>query len=59
MQTISDFEIEEYSKMISSLDLSDEGEDKSIYFEAWNFGEIAGEFVTTNESIVCSDKTHS
>lgn len=59
MQTISDFEIEEYSKMLSSLDISNEGEDKSIYFEAWNFGETTGEYITTNESVVCCDTIYS
>ena len=36
MKTISEFEFEEYEKMLSSLDLSDEdeNEDKAKYFDA-------------------------
>lgn len=51
MKTIPEFEIEEYEKMLSSLDLSDENEDKSQYFNAWNFREATGEYIATNESI--------
>ena len=51
MKTIPEFEIEEYGKMLSSLDLSDENEDKSQYFNAWNFAEATGEYITTNESL--------
>ena len=51
MKPISEFEIEEYEKMLQALDLRDE-EDKSQYFNAWNFGEIAGEYIITSESIV-------
>ena len=51
MKTISEFEFEEYEKMLSSLDLSDEdeNEDKAKYFDAQNFGEIPGEYIATNE----------
>ena len=52
MKTMLEFEIEEYGKMLSSLDLSDENEDKSQYFNAWNFGEATGEYTTTNESLI-------
>ena len=52
MKTMSQFEIEEYEKMLSSLDLSYENKDKSQYFNAWNFGEATGEYIATNESIV-------
>ena len=43
MKTILEFEVEEYEKMLSALDLPVEDEDKSQYFNAWNFGETVGE----------------
>ncbi len=50
MKTISDFEIEEYKKMLEQLDLgNDDNEDKSQYFNAWNFGEDKGTYITSNE----------
>lgn len=52
MKTIPEFEIEECEKMLSSFDLSNENEDKSQYFNAWNFGKATGEYITTNESII-------
>lgn len=57
MKTLSEFEAEEYKKMLESLDLSDENEDKSQYFNAWNFGETAGAYITTNESISLYEKS--
>ena len=36
MKTILEFEVEEYEKMLSALDLPVEDEDKSQYFNAWN-----------------------
>ena len=44
MKTILEFEVEEYEKMLSALDLPVEDEDKSQYFNAWNFGETVGEY---------------
>lgn len=55
MKTVSEFEVEEYNKMLMSLDLSDEDEDKSQYFQAWNFGETFGEFIITNKTVVCDN----
>lgn len=52
MKTIPEFEVEECEKLVSFLDLSDENEDKSQYFNAWYFGEVIGEYITTNESLV-------
>lgn len=54
MKTILEFEAEEYKKMLSTLDLSDESEDKSQYFNAWNFGETTGAYVVTNELVTQS-----
>ena len=56
MKKISEFEIEEYEKMLSSLDLSDGIEDKSQYFNAWDFGEREGEYIVTNESMISAEK---
>ena len=34
-----------------------EDEDKSQYFNAWNFGETVGEYFATNESVtVCTPR---
>lgn len=49
MKAISEFEVEEYEKIMASLDLSDDDEDKSQYFNAWHFGETAGDYIVTNE----------
>lgn len=50
MKTISDFEVEEYKKMLERLDIkNDDSEDKSQYFNAWNFGEDKGTYITSNE----------
>lgn len=57
MKTILEFEVEEYEKMLSTLDPPVEDEDKSQYFNAWNFGEIVGEYFVTNESVtVCTPR---
>ena len=57
MKTILEFEVEEYEKMLSALDLPVEDEDKSQYFNAWNFGETDGEYFATNESVtVCTPR---
>lgn len=51
MKTISDFEIEEYRKMLEQLGVNnDDNEDKSQYFNAWNFGEDKGAYITLSES---------
>ena len=47
MKEIAIFEQEEYMKLMETLGLNDgelEDEDKSIYFNAWNFGQEKGEF---------------
>lgn len=50
MKTISDFEIEEYRKMLEQLGVNnDDNEDKSQYFNAWNFGEDKGAYITSSE----------
>ena len=55
MKTILEFEVEEYEKMLSTLDLPNEAEDKSQYFNAWDFGKTVGEYFATNESVtVCA-----
>lgn len=51
MKTILEFEVEEYEKMLSTLDLPTEDEDKSQYFNAWDFGKTVGEYFATNESV--------
>ena len=57
MKTILEFEVEEYEKMLSALDLPVEDEDKSQYFNAWNFCETVGEYFATNESVtVCTPR---
>lgn len=57
MKRILEFEVEEYEKMLSTLDLPVEDEDKSQYFNAWNFGESVGEYFATNESVtVCTPR---
>ena len=50
MKTLSEFELEEYDKMISSLRLSDEDadEDKSRFFNAWSFGHSDGDYIATS-----------
>lgn len=47
MKEIAIFEQEEYMKLMETLGLNDNDsieEDKSIYFDAWNFGREKGEF---------------
>lgn len=47
MKEIAIFEQEEYMKLMDTLGLNDSEfmeEDKSIYFDAWNFGQERGEF---------------
>lgn len=50
MKTLSEFELEEYDKMILALRLSDEDadEDKSRFFNAWNFGQSDGDYIAAN-----------
>lgn len=56
MKTISEFELEEYRKMLSELDLSDVDEDKSKFFNSWNFGNEDGEYIVTNSlSFSCNE----
>lgn len=48
MREIAVFEKEEYIKLMETLEIKetsiDEQEDKSVYFNAWNFGQEKGEF---------------
>lgn len=57
MKTIFEFEIEEYKKMLSKLDLSDTDEDKSQFFNVWNFGRENGNYIVTNNLSFCFEKT--
>lgn len=57
MKTLSEFEIEEYKKVLSRLDLSDENEEKTSYFDAWNFGKGDGNYIVTNNLPSISEET--
>lgn len=57
MKTVLEFEIEEYEKKLSALESSDLTEDKSSYFNVWNFGTTSDNYISTTKSILLSNES--